>query len=118
MIELILPHQAPIRFAKYVISKDEDRALVKNEFATVPTLGMLIEAVAQSSATFAAQEDKGNDGFLATLRNVKLLTKPSSLEFNITIIRTQQVQKVGYFSFEVNQDEVLIATGSFMVIIS
>ena len=118
MIELALPHIAPIRFAKYVVSKDDSQAVVRNEFTTVPSLGMLIEAVAQSSAAFAEEDSKGNVGYLTTLRNVKLLTKPSSLEYNITITQTQQVANFGYFSFEVNQKEELIATGSFMVVLT
>ena len=83
MKELVLPHVAPIRFAKYVISKEGFVAVVKNEFATVPTLGMLIEAVAQSSVALAADDYAGSVGYLTTLKNVKLLQKPTALEFDI-----------------------------------
>ena len=118
MTELVLPHQAPIRFAKYVLSKNDNVALVKNEFATPPSLGMLIEAAAQSGAAFADEDSKGRVGYLTTLKNIKLLAKPTSLEYNIKVTLTHQIENFGYLSFEVNQNEELIATGSFMVVIT
>ncbi len=118
MTELILPHQAPIRFAKYVLSKDDNVAVVKNEFETVPSLGMLIEATAQSGAAFGDEDSKGKIGYLTTLKNIKLLTKPTSLEYNITLTLTHKIENFGYISFEVSQDDELVATGSFMVVIT
>ena len=118
MKELALPHEAPIRFAKYVISKEDVVAVVKNEFATVPTLGMLVEAVAQSSAALADDDYAGNVGYLTTLRNVKLLQKPTSLEFDIEVTKAQQVGNFGYFSFEVRENNEPIATGSYMVVLT
>jgi len=117
MTELILPHLAPIRFAKYVISRDGDEAVVKNEFATIPSLGMLIEAAAQSSAALANEDEKGKVGYLTSLKNIKLLTQPTSLECEISVELTNRVNNIGYLSFEVNQSEVLIASGVFIVVV-
>ena len=118
MKELALPHVAPIRFAKFVISKEDVVAVVRNEFATVPTLGMLIEAVAQSSAALADDDYAGNIGYLTTLKNVKLLKKPSLLEFDIEVTKEQQLGNFGYFSFEVRESDEPVATGSYMVVLT
>ena len=118
MKELLLPHVAPIRFAKYVVSKEGLVAVVKNEFATVPSLGMLIEAVAQSSVALADDNYTGSVGYLTTLKNVKLLKKPNSLEFDIEVTKEQQLGNFGYFSFEVREGDEPIATGSYMVVLT
>lgn len=113
MIELHLPHQDPIKFARYVMFKDDKEALVKAEFDTVPTLPMIIEAAAQSSAAF------GNDdvslGFLVTLKNIKLLETPSSLKYKVKVISEYKMEAMTYFSFEFLQEDILIATGSFII---
>ena len=118
MKELVLPHVAPIRFAKYVVSKEDLVAVVKNEFETVPSLGMLIEAVAQSSVALADDDYTGSVGYLTTLKNVKLLKKPNSLEFDIEVTKEQQLGNFGYFSFEVRENDEPVATGSYMVVLT
>jgi hypothetical protein len=47
-----LPHQAPIRFVEKIIEKNEDFYLVACSFPYIPTLSMVSEAAAQSSAAF------------------------------------------------------------------
>jgi len=118
MYELILPHQDPVRFAKYVISRDGDEAFVKNEFFCVPSLGMYIEAAAQSSAALANEDEKGKVGYLTTLKNVTLLTKPTSLECTIKVVLTHRINNIGYLSFEVYEESSLIASGVFIVVVS
>jgi len=117
MIELILPHEAPVRFAKYVVWRDGDKAIVKNEFSTPPSLGMLIEAAAQSSAALAKEDEKGEVGYLTSLKNIKLLTKPTYLECDISIELTHRTSNIGYLSFEANQGETMIASGVFIVVV-
>ncbi len=118
MIELILPHQDPMRFAKYVISRDGDEALVRNEFFCIPTLGMYIEAAAQSGAALANEDEKGKVGYLTTLKNVKLLSKPSSTKCNIKVILTHRINNICYLSFEVFQDNNLMANGTFIIVVN
>ena len=117
MRELILPHEAPVRFAKYVISKDGDKAIVRNEFVSTPSLGMLIEAAAQSSAALAKEDEKGQVGYLTSLKNIKLLNRPNSLECDIAIELTHRANNIGYLSFEAKQSDMLIASGVFIVVI-
>ena len=52
-----LPHQAPIRFAQEIIEKKEDFFIIKCSFPYIPTLAMVSEAAAQSSAAFAQDKE-------------------------------------------------------------
>jgi hypothetical protein len=116
MRELSLLHQAPLRFAKYIISIDENIAVIKNEFDKVPSLAMLVEAAAQSSAAFNETDAQTKVGYLASLKNIKLINPPSSLNPNIHIKLNSEIENIGNFSFEVKEDNTTIATGSFVVI--
>ena len=113
MIELHLPHQDPIKFAKYAMFKDDKEALVKIEFDSIPTLPMIIEAAAQASAAFGNEDV--SLGFLVSLKNIKLLQTPESLQYNVKIINEHNMGAMTYFSFEFLQGETLIATGSFII---
>ena len=115
MIGLNLPHQAPVKFAKYIISKDEASALVRAEFESLPSLAMLVEAAAQSSAAFSDGKEKM--GFLVTLKNIKLLQKPEAIEYDIRVTYEHAIDALTYFSFEVKDKEVTIASGLFVIAI-
>lgn len=118
MTELALPHLDPIKFAKYIISKEDDVAVVRNEFHTAPSLGMLVEASAQSSAVFTNKDEKGKAGYLTLLKNIKLLSAPTSLIFDISLTLIHKAEGIGYISFEVKQQtNQLVATGMLMVTI-
>ena len=113
MIELKLPHQAPIRFAKYVVSKDDTTAVVKVEFETIPTLPMIVEAAAQSSAAFGDGENKS--GFLVTLKNIKLLEKPNHMEYDVEVSLEHKFEEFSYFNFKIDAENGLLASGIFMI---
>jgi hypothetical protein len=111
--ELKLPHQAPINFAKYIISKEENSAVVKVKFDAIPTLPMIVEAAAQSSA--ALSDDEKKMGFLVTLKNIKLLEKLSYLEYDVKVLLEQNIEDFRYFNFEVNDKNTLVAYGVFII---
>lgn len=113
MKELNLPHQAPLRFAKYVIREEENFAMVKVKFDHVPTLPMLVEAAAQSSAAFS--EDENKMGFLVSLKNVKLFKKPTALEYDVKVTLERRLEKFNYFDFEIYNNNILFATGAFII---
>ncbi|QFR50208.1 hypothetical protein FJR48_10895 [Sulfurimonas lithotrophica] len=117
MTELILPHQKPVRFASHVITRDGDKAIVQNEFGEVPSLGMIIEAAAQSTIAIALEEEIGRVGFLTTLKNVKLHSKPTISECQMHIELLNRVSGVGHLSFEAKQNGVTIASGGYVVVI-
>lgn len=113
MTKLNLPHQEPIRFAKYVLSKDETTAIVKVEFDSIPTLPMIVESAAQSSAAFG--DGCVRDGVLVSLKNVKLLHSPKALDYNVKVVSEHKMGAMTYFSFEFLENDVLIVTGSFII---
>ena len=113
MKELNLPHLAPIRFAKYTISKEEKSAVVRVEFDSIPSLAMLVEAAAQSSAAF--DQGDGKMGFLVTLKNIKLLQEPKSLTYDVTVSSDHEMGQLTYFNFQTYDKDELIATGVFIV---
>ncbi len=113
MIELHLPHQDPIRFAKYVMFKDDKQALVRVEFDSTPTLPMIAEAAAQASGVFGGSNT--GLGFLVSLKNIKLLEKPQKLHYKAKIINEHTMGSMTYFSFEFIQESATIATGSFVI---
>ena len=116
MQELNLPHQEPIRFAKYIISKDSKRARVKIEFDTTPSLAMMIEAAAQSSA--AIGENNATMGFLVSLKNVKLLTPPTKTILEAEVVNVHNMENMKMMNFDIFEDETKISTGSFMIAIN
>ncbi|NPA60537.1 MAG: hypothetical protein GXO30_08800 [Epsilonproteobacteria bacterium] len=119
MIKLDLPHQKPLKFAKHIVCVDEEVAIVKNEFSVVPSLGMLIEAAAQSSAALNDDDLQGAIGYVASLKNIRLHNQPTSLEFHIHIKLGTRLGNIGNFSFEsfeTKDKNKAIATGSFVVV--
>ena len=115
MKKLILPHQEPILFAKEVRSIIGNVAIIKVKFPTLPTLAMLVESAAQSSAAFS--ESNESEGFLVTLKNVKLLNKPEALEYEVKITFEYQLEALTYFNFEIIADSKIIAIGIFVIAI-
>ena len=67
------PHLPPVRFVKELIEADKKRAFAGVEFEEVPSIGMLIEAAAQSSSGIKDDDNDGRKGFLVTLKDIKLL---------------------------------------------
>ena len=113
MQALNLPHIEPIRFAKHIISKESDRARVAIEFDEIPSLAMLIEAAAQSSA--AIGEDNAKMGFLVSLKNVKLLTPPTKKILEVEVVNEHNMENMKMMSFDIFEDETKVSTGSFMI---
>ena len=113
MKELNLPHRDPIRFAKNIISKEGDTYTVKVKFDTVPSLPMIVEAAAQSSAAF--DDGSSKMGFLVTLKNIKQIETPSALEYEVKVTSGAQVDALTYFSFEMFDNSLLVASGTFII---
>ena len=113
MQELNLPHEEPIRFAKYIVSKESNRARVEIGFDEIPSLAMMIEAAAQSSA--AIGESDATMGFLVSLKNIKLLTSPTKTILEVEVVNEHNMENMKMMSFDIFEDETKISTGSFMI---
>ena len=116
MYELNLPHQEPIRFAKYIISKTLDKAIVQIEFDAIPTFGMMIEASAQSSSAFSHNDLE--KGYLVSLKNVELLQKPISKSFEVEVMNQITLGNMKSIIFNIFDKKNKIVTGSFVIAIN
>ena len=115
MLELQIPHIQPIRFVKSLLYSDAKKASVEVEFDTIPTLGMLVEAAAQSSIGISSDESNGRIGFLITLKNIKFLEKPQEKNYIIDVELEHKLENFKSFSFSVFKNNNKIATGSFSI---
>lgn len=116
MSDLELPHLPPIRFAKEVISQDDTKARVLVAFEDLPSLAMLIEASAQSSA--ALSDGSSSGGFLAGMKNVKLLSRPTQKVLSIDVIQQHSLGNMSMVDFEVYEEDSLCAKGSLVLALS
>jgi len=112
-----IPHLPPIRFVKDLLKADETTASVKVGFDEIPTLGMLIEAAAQSSSGISDAENNGRMGFVITLKNVKLLQDVNSKEFVVHIKLVHKLDDFKSLSFSIFEDETEVATGAFSIVL-
>lgn len=113
-----LPHLPPIRFAKDVLFRGENRAKVLCEFPFIPTLPMLVEAAAQSTSAFS-NTDTPKNGFLVLIKDVTLHAKAQSLICVVTIELKLSLGHSSEFFFEVFEKEgdVMCASGSVMLVL-
>jgi len=113
MKELSLPHIAPIRFAKNILFMDEKEARVSVSFGEIASLGMLIESAAQSCAAFG---DETTSGFLVSLKNVKLLKKPTELNLEVALVNEFNLGAMANFSFKVFEGTKELVNGSLVIV--
>lgn len=111
--ELNLPHIEPIRFAKSVLTKDDTTAKVLVEFPQIPTLAMMIEAAAQSTAAFSDGTNKG--GYLVGMKNIKLINKASMSYAEVKVILKHSLENMTLIEFEVEQENLLLCKGSLTI---
>jgi len=117
MTEISLPHTAPIKFVKSLLKTDEKSAVVKIGYEQLPTIGMLVEAAAQSSAGISDERNIGRMGFLVSLKNVKLLEEIKSYEYIAKIELVSRLDDFKSLKFEIFEEEKMIAKGSFAIIL-
>ncbi len=98
-----LPHLPPIRFAQTALEEKGNRAKVKILFPFCPTLGMMIEAAAQSSAVFSNHPSVL--GFIVSLKEIQLLKKTTQLSMMTQLVLEAQVGECMEISFEIMSED-------------
>lgn len=109
-----LPHLAPIRFAKSILSRHENKAEVLCEFAAPPTLAMIVEAAAQSFGAFG-EDEQPRMGFLVLMKEISLHVNPKE---NVLVIHCEHKGSFGMTSelfFEAFIGHEKIADGTVMI---
>jgi hypothetical protein len=117
MSDFLLPHVAPIKFVKSRLHTDSTSTTVELGFDEIPTLGMLIEAAAQSTAGISDEQNSERMGFLVSLKNVKLLQKIDSYEYISKIELLSKLDNFKSLKFEIYKDEEMIAKGFFAIVL-
>ena len=117
MDDFSIPHLPPVRFVKTLIKADETSATVKVGFDEVPTLGMLIEAAAQSSSGIKDDENNGRMGFVITLKNIKLLQEVNSKEFIVNVELAHKLDDFKSLSFNIFEGKEQVVTGAFSIVL-
>jgi hypothetical protein len=113
MQEIKLPHLAPVKFAKVILEKDNKKAKVLLEFPQVPSLAMLVEGAAQSSAAFRVNDTE--NAYLVSLKNIKLLQKPTQNDLSVIVVDEHRLDKMRYVGFEIFEQEVCVAQGTLVI---
>jgi len=116
MLELNLPHIEPIRFAKDILSKNSTTARVLVEFSQTPSLAMMIEAAAQSSAAFSDGSKKG--GYLVGMKNIKLLNAASENFLEVEVVMKHSIENMSLLDFAVYEKSLLLCKGSLTIALS
>ena len=121
-----LPHQKPILFVKTVIESAEHDANTEVEFPYNPTLAMMVEAAAQSSAFVRVSKEKAAanlpqdcaEGMLIGLKKVSLHEKSCHCSQRIAITYSGNLQNFFSFDFSVSEGERSICSGTLNVILT
>lgn len=111
---LKLPHKPPILFAKEILNRGENWAIVSAEFPKQPTLGMMMEAAAQSSA---ALSESDSEGYLLSCSNLILHMYPIGLKFNIYVKSDMINDTLNEIYFEAKEGGTLISSGTILVML-
>ncbi len=115
-MEVQLPHLAPLKFVKEILSCDENEARVVVEFDEIPSLAMLIESAAQSSSALEQTREIKN-AFLVSMKNVKLLHEPLVKIFEVSVKNKHSLENMKLIDFDVFEGEKIIANGSLTLAI-
>jgi len=113
MQKIKLPHLAPLRFAQEILVKKEKMARVSLEFGMLPSLAMMVEAAAQSSAAFRIN-DKEN-AYLVSIKGVKLHQNPTQANLVAEIFDAHRLDKMRYVEFQVFEEDTLLASGTLVI---
>ena len=112
-----LPHMRPLLFAGNIVDKNINTATVLCEFEDTPTLPMLMEAAAQSSAAFSSA-DNVTAGFFISCKNIRLLTPTSGKHFHIKVTieaEVDNIKKIFFEAFDISE-KTKYATGSITLL--
>ena len=111
-----LPHQAPVRFVTEVIKDGENDAICMLEFSEKPTLAAIVEAAAQNVIFIASLYRVYDGGVLTGMKHVVLHETLEKGSYKIESIISAQLDNFCIFTFELFQNEKVMAEGEFNVV--
>ena len=115
-MEVQLPHLAPLRFLKKILSHNEKEARTLVSFDEIPSLAMLIESAAQSSSALNSTQ-KVKNAFLVSIKDIQLLQEPQKPIFEVLVKNKYTLENMKLIDFEIFEDLKVIANGSLTLAI-
>lgn len=106
-----LPHQEPVKFVKELIKKDKNTLLVSCSFPYTPSLAMVCEAAAQSTAAFNEDSNEAKIGFLVSLKEIEQLKEFNQKEYLVKIEKSFDFGQMQEYKFELKSDFDVYAKG-------
>ena len=116
MQELELPHGDFLKFAKKILEKQHGTARVLIEFPKTPSLGMFIEAAAQSCAALNEHEEV-QEAYLVALKSIKLHNPVTTKRYEVLLREEFTLEKMIYIKFEVTDKDTKIVDGYLTIAI-
>lgn len=115
-----LPHQKPIRFVEEILEEKDEYKIISCAFPYLPTLAMICEAAAQSSASFSQGEQNLGPqiGFLISLKDIKEFFEVKDKEYELKIEKSFNFGTMTEFFFELRKDEKVFVSGSLTIALS
>lgn len=106
-----LPHQKPIKFVEKVLKKKDDELIISCTFPYTPSIAMVCEAAAQSTAAFDSDSNDIKTGFLVSLKDIEHLKEFRQKEYFINIKKSFDFGQMQEYSFELKDEFSIYAKG-------
>jgi len=118
VIEMKLPHKAPVKFIKEVLVEGENHAVSLVEFQQEPTLSAIVEASAQNVIFILSLFEIYYIGVLTGMKNIKIYRE---LEAGIYRIETKifaSLDNFYVFTFKLfDIDETIVVDGEITILL-
>lgn len=107
-------HLPPILFLQKILIKDDKSAICIVGFESIPTLGMMMEAAAQSSSVFSSSK---SEGYVLSASNLTLHEEPKKLILEAHISLIMQSDNLNEIYFEIKDEATLYSSGKLLVML-
>jgi len=118
LIDMKLPHKAPVRFIKEVLEEGEDYAISIVEFDETPTLSAIVEASAQNVIFILSLFEIYHIGVLTGMKNIKLHQKLNAGTYRVETNIFASLDNFYIFTFKLfDNNDTLIVDGEITILL-
>jgi len=118
LIDMKLPHKAPVRFIKEVLEEGEDYAISIVEFDEAPTLSAIVEASAQNVIFILSLFEIYHIGVLTGMKNIKLHQKLNVGTYRVKTEIFARLDNFYMFTFKLfDNNDTIIVDGEITILL-
>jgi len=118
LIDMKLPHKAPVRFIKEVLEEAEDYAISIVEFDETPTLSAIVEASAQNVIFILSLFEIYHIGVLTGMKNIKLHQKLNAGTYRVKTKIFARLDNFYMFTFKLfDNNDTIIVDGEITILL-